>query len=141
VKLTIVLVDNHGFNSIGSLSRSLGLDGFGTQYRFARDSTPVLDSDADPPPYLPLDLAANAESLGAAAISVSTIDELRAALERSKHERRTTVIVVQVDRYESVPGYDSWWDVPVAEVSEQPAVRAVRAEYEAARGGERRFLE
>jgi 3D-(3,5/4)-trihydroxycyclohexane-1,2-dione acylhydrolase (decyclizing) len=51
------------------------------------------------------------------------------------------VIVVQVDRYESVPGYDSWWDVPVAEVSEQPAVRAVRAEYEAARGGERRFLE
>jgi 3D-(3,5/4)-trihydroxycyclohexane-1,2-dione acylhydrolase (decyclizing) len=141
VKLTIVLVDNHGFNSIGSLSRSLGLDGFGTQYRFPRDSTPVLDSDADPPPYLPLDLAANAESLGAAAISVSTIDELRAALERSKHEPRTTVIVVQVDRYESVPGYDSWWDVPVAEVSEQPAVRAVRAEYEAARGGERRFLE
>ena len=60
LKLTIVLVDNHGFNSIGSLSRSLGLDGFGTQYRFAREGRPVLDSEEDPPPHLPLDLAANA---------------------------------------------------------------------------------
>jgi 3D-(3,5/4)-trihydroxycyclohexane-1,2-dione acylhydrolase (decyclizing) len=100
----------------------------------------VLDGEEDPPPYLPLDLAANAESLGATATSVSTIDELRAALERSKHEPRTTVIVIQVDRYESVPGYDSWWDVPAAEVSEQPAVQKVRAEYEAARLAERRFL-
>ena len=91
----------------------------------------MLDGDDDPPPHLPLDLAANAESLGAVAISVSTIDELREALERAKGEPRTTVIVVEVDRYESVPGYDSWWDVPVAEVSEQAAVQKVRAEYEA----------
>ena len=140
LKLTIVLVDNHGFNSIGALSRSVGLDGFGTQYRFARDGTPVLDSDADPPSFLPLDLAANAESLGAAAVRVSTVDELRAALEQAKGERRTTVIVVQVDRYESVPGYESWWDVPVAEVSEQSAVQEARAEYETARRDERRFL-
>ena len=140
LKLTIVLVDNHGFNSIGSLSRSLGLDGFGTQYRFARDGRPVLDSEEDPPPHLPLDLAANAESLGAVAKSVSTIDELREALEQAKAEPRTTVIVVQVDRYESVPGYDSWWDVPVAEVSEQAAVQKVRVEYESARREERRFL-
>jgi 3D-(3,5/4)-trihydroxycyclohexane-1,2-dione acylhydrolase (decyclizing) len=140
LKLTIVLVDNHGFNSIGSLSRSVGLDGFGTQYRFARDGTPVLDSDADPPSYLPLDLAVNAESLGAAAIRVSSIHELRDALERAKGERRTTVIVVEVDRYESVPGYESWWDVPVAEVSDQPAVQEARTEYETARREERRFL-
>jgi 3D-(3,5/4)-trihydroxycyclohexane-1,2-dione acylhydrolase (decyclizing) len=140
LKLTIVLVDNHGFNSIGSLSRSVGLDGFGTQYRFARDGVPVLDGDEDPPPHLPLDLAANAESLGAAATSVSTIDELREALERAKAEPRTTVIVVEVDRHESVPGYESWWDVPVAEVSEQPAVQQARAEYEGARAEERRFL-
>jgi 3D-(3,5/4)-trihydroxycyclohexane-1,2-dione acylhydrolase (decyclizing) len=51
-----------------------------------------------------------------------------------------TVIVVEVDRYEGVPGYESWWDVPVAEVSELPAVRAVRADYETARESERRFL-
>jgi 3D-(3,5/4)-trihydroxycyclohexane-1,2-dione acylhydrolase (decyclizing) len=100
----------------------------------------VLDSEEDPPPHLPLDLAANAESLGAVATRVSTIDELRNALERAKAEPRTTVIVVQVDRHESVPGYDSWWDVPVAEVSEQAAVQKVRVDYETARREERRFL-
>jgi 3D-(3,5/4)-trihydroxycyclohexane-1,2-dione acylhydrolase (decyclizing) len=140
LKLTVVLVDNHGFNSIGSLSRSVGLDGFGTQYRFTRDGTPVLDSDSDPPPHLPLDLAVNAESLGAVTTRATTIGELRAALEQAKGERRTTVIVVEVDRYESVPGYESWWDVPVAEVSNLPAVQKVRAEYEKDRANERRFL-
>jgi 3D-(3,5/4)-trihydroxycyclohexane-1,2-dione acylhydrolase (decyclizing) len=140
VKLTIVLVDNHGFNSIGSLSRSVGMDGFGTQYRFAQNGKPVLDSDRNPPPHLPLDLAANAESLGALAIRAGTVEELRAALERAKGEQHVTVIVVEVDRYEGVPGYESWWDVPVAEVSELPAVRAVRAEYENSRQSERRFL-
>ena len=66
--------------------------------------------------------------------------ELRAALERAKGEQRETVIAVEVDRYEGVPGYESWWDVPVAEVSELPAVRAVRADYETARESERRYL-
>ena len=140
LKLTIVLVDNHGFNSIGGLFRSVGLDGFGTQYRFARGGTPVLDGDEEPPPHLPLDLAANAASLGAVAIRARTVDELRSALERAKNEEVTTVIVVEVDRYESVPGYESWWDVPVAEVSELAAVKDVRAEYEKARRDERRFL-
>jgi 3D-(3,5/4)-trihydroxycyclohexane-1,2-dione acylhydrolase (decyclizing) len=140
VKLTIVLVDNHGFNSIGSLSRSVGMDGFGTQYRFARNGVPVLDSDDDPPAHLPLDLAANAESLGARAIRAETVDELRDALALAKTETRTTVIVVEVDRYVGVPGYESWWDVPVAEVSGLAPVRDVRAEYETARRDERRFL-
>ena len=140
MKLTIVAVDNHGFNSIGALSRSLGLDGFGTQYRYARNGTPVLDGDADPPENLPIDLAGNAASLGAVAIRARTISELRAALERAKIEEATTVIVVEVDRYEGVPGYESWWDVPVSEVSERPAVEAVRAGYEKARREERRFL-
>jgi 3D-(3,5/4)-trihydroxycyclohexane-1,2-dione acylhydrolase (decyclizing) len=140
VKLTIVAVDNHGFNSIGALSRSLGLDGFGTQYRYARNGTPVLDGDADLPEKLPIDLAGNAASLGAVAIRARTISDLRAALERAKIEEATTVIVVEVDRYEGVPGYESWWDVPVSEVSERPAVEAVRAGYEKARREERRFL-
>ena len=140
MKLTVVLVDNHGFKSIGALSRSVGLDGFGTQYRFAGNGKPVLDSDEQPPPLLPLDLEANAASLGAVAIRARTVDELRSALERAKNEEVTTVIVVEVDRYEGVPGYDSWWDVPVAEVSELAAVRSVRAEYEQARRDERWFL-
>jgi 3D-(3,5/4)-trihydroxycyclohexane-1,2-dione acylhydrolase (decyclizing) len=140
-KLVVVLVDNHGFNSIGALSRSVGLDGFGTQYRFALNGAPpVLDGDDDPPAQLPLDLAANAASLGADATRVGSIAELREALERARAATKTTVIVVEVDRYEGVPGYESWWDVPVAEVSERQAVRAARAEYEAAKAAERRFL-
>jgi len=140
VKLTVVLVDNHGFNSIGALSRSLGLDGFGTQYRYARNGTPVLDGDEHPPAQLPLDLEQNAASLGATARRVGTIDDLREALEHAKSDRQTTVIVVEVDRYEGVPGYESWWDVPVAEVSELESVQRVREEYEAARATERRYL-
>jgi 3D-(3,5/4)-trihydroxycyclohexane-1,2-dione acylhydrolase (decyclizing) len=140
VKLTIVLVDNHGFNSIGALSRSVGLDGFGTQYRFARDGVPVLDGDDDPPAQLPLDLAANAASLGAATLRVGSVRELRDALTQAREAPTTTVVVVEVDRYEGVPGYESWWDVPVAEVSERPEVQRARAEYESARTAERRQL-
>jgi 3D-(3,5/4)-trihydroxycyclohexane-1,2-dione acylhydrolase (decyclizing) len=140
VKLTVVLVDNHGFNSIGALSRSLGLDGFGTQYRFAENGIPVLDGDENPPPQLPLDLAANAASLGASAVRVEGVAELRDALANAREAETTTVIVVEVDRYEGVPGYESWWDVPIAEVSERPAVQRARAEYESARKAGRRHL-
>ena len=140
VKLIVVLVDSHGFNSIGALSRSLGLDGFGTQLRFAGNGAPVLDGDTAPPEQLPVDLAANAASLGVQTTRVESIAGLREALEQAKRAARTTVIVVEVDRYEGVPGYESWWDVPVAEISELPAVQRARTEYEAARQAERRLL-
>jgi 3D-(3,5/4)-trihydroxycyclohexane-1,2-dione acylhydrolase (decyclizing) len=137
LKLTIVLVDNHGFNSIGSLSRSLGTDGFGTQYRYRRNGSLGLDSESSPAPVLPVDLAANAESLGARVIRCGTIDELRAGLEEAKQSESTVVLAVEVDRYEGVPSYESWWDVPVAEVSEVDSVRAARKAYEEARKRER----
>ncbi|HMB18872.1 MAG TPA: 3D-(3,5/4)-trihydroxycyclohexane-1,2-dione acylhydrolase (decyclizing) [Gaiellaceae bacterium] len=137
LKLTIVLVDNHGFNSIGSLSRSLGTDGFGTQYRYRRNGSLGLDSESSPAPFLPVDLAANAESLGARVIRCGTIDELRAGLEEAKQSESTVVLAVEVDRYEGVPSYESWWDVPVAEVSEVDSVRAARKAYEEARKRER----
>ena len=140
VKLTVVLVDSHGFNSIGALSRSVGLDGFGTQHRYARNGVPVLDGDEAPPDQLPVDLAVNAASLGVETVRVESVASLRAALEEAKQATRTTVIVVEVDRYAGVPGYESWWDVPVAEVSDRPEVRRARAEYEAAREAERRLL-
>jgi len=130
LKLTIVLVDNHGFNSIGALSRSLGTDGFGTQYRFRRNGTLGVDSDGSPPPVLPVDLAANAESLGATVVRCRTIDDLRAGLEQAKRLDETVVLTIEVDRYEGVPGYESWWDVPVAEVSAVESVRAARADYD-----------
>jgi 3D-(3,5/4)-trihydroxycyclohexane-1,2-dione acylhydrolase (decyclizing) len=133
LKLTIVLVDNHGYNSIGSLSRSLGTDGFGTQYRYRQSGSLGVDSDNPTAQLLPVDLAANAESLGAKVIRCRTIDELRSGLEAAKGEDATVVLAIEVDRYEGVPGYESWWDVPVAEVSEVEAVKAARAEYERAR--------
>ena len=125
-KLTIVLVDNRGYKSIGNLSRSLGMDGFGTLYRYRPNGALGVDSE-ESTDYLPVDLAANAESLGAKVIRAAT--DRGAAGRRSRRRRRSTgpvVIAVEVDRYEDVPGYESWWDVAVAEVSEVASVRAAR---------------
>jgi 3D-(3,5/4)-trihydroxycyclohexane-1,2-dione acylhydrolase (decyclizing) len=135
-KLTIVLVDNHGYKSIGGLSRSLGTDGFGTLYRYRSSGSLGVDG-ADPQELLPVDLAANAESLGATVFRAGNVAELRAALDNARAEDGVVVISIVVDRYESVPDYDSWWDVAVAEVSEVASVRAARERYEAARENER----
>jgi len=135
IKIIIVLVDNHGFASIGSLSRSLGQGGFGTRYRARNEATKQLDGDV-----LTVDFAANARSLGAHALKAGTLDELKQALEQAKTLDRTTVIVVETDASQGVPGYESWWDVAVAEVSEMESVREARARYEEARKRERRYL-
>ena len=122
-KLQVDFFATRGYNSIGALSRSLGTEGFGTEQS------------------VPVDLAANAESLGARVFRAGTLDELRDALERAKAETTTVVIAVKTDRLaEGVPGYESWWDVPVAEVAQTESVRAAREEYEQARVAERRFL-
>jgi len=136
LKLTIVLVDNRGYNSIGSLSRSLGLDGFGTLFRYRRNGTLPVDGD-DTGEDLPVDLAANAESLGATVIRARTLEELRAGLEQAKAETGVTVVAIEVDRYEGVPSYESWWDVAVPEISELESVREARERYEEARRDER----
>ena len=139
-KLTIVLVDNAGFSSIGALSRSVGSQGFGTQYRYRKDGSIGLDSEEDPGELLPVDLAANAESLGARVIRAEDVSGLKAALAEAKHADRTVVIHIPVDRYEGVPDYESFWDVPVAEVSEMETVVAARKEYAQNRRAERRYL-
>ena len=87
-----------------------------------------------------MDFAANARSLGAHALKAATLDELKQALQKAKSLDRTTVIVVETDPAVSVPGYESWWDVAVAEVSELESVREARARYEEARKCERFFL-
>ena len=139
-KLVVVLVDNHGYASIGGLSRSLGTDGFGTQFRQGKDGSRGLDGERDPAPYLPTDLATNAESLGAHAIRARGIAELREALAAAKKVDRTVVIHIEVDRYASVPSYESWWDVPVAEISEPASVRDARNTYEKTKPKQRRYL-
>jgi 3D-(3,5/4)-trihydroxycyclohexane-1,2-dione acylhydrolase (decyclizing) len=140
IKLIIVLVDNHGFKSIGSLSRSLGTDGFGTQYRFRKNGSLGLDGDKAPGVVLPIDLTANAASLGAEAVRVTSIDELREALQNAKRATRTSVICIEADRYESVPDNESWWDVPVAEVSTVDAVKAARQDYEKSKKKQQHYL-
>ena len=139
-KLTIILVDNAGFSSIGSLSRSVGSRGFGTQYRYRKDGSLGLDTEEQTGGMLPVDLAANAESLGARVIRAEDISGLKAALAEAKGMDWTVVIHIPVDRYEGVPDYESFWDVPVAEVSAMESVAAAREEYAKNKQGERRYL-
>ncbi len=139
-KLIIVLLDNHGFKSIGALSRSLGQDGFGTRYAAPRNGILPGDKDGADVQELPVDLAANARSLGAYVIECETYADFVAALEVVRTTERTSVIYIQNDRYQSVPGYESWWDVPVAEVSTSPQIQTAHAEWEAMRAQERYFL-
>ena len=139
-KLTIVLVDNSGFSSIGALSRSVGSQGFGTQYRYRKDGSLGLDTEEQTGGTLPVDLANNAESLGARVIRAEDISGLKDALARAKDADRTVVVYVPVDRYEGVPDYESFWDVPVAEVSEMESVVAAREEYVQNKQAERRYL-
>jgi 3D-(3,5/4)-trihydroxycyclohexane-1,2-dione acylhydrolase (decyclizing) len=148
IPITIVLVDNHGYASIGALSRSVGSAGFGTHYRFPADGSLPLDAAdgqalAEPPgsDILPIDLATNAQSLGARVIRARTIDDLRSALARDRPADGPVVVFIETDRYAGVPSYDGWWEVPVAEVSEQESVRTARLEYERALSAQRRYLE
>jgi 3D-(3,5/4)-trihydroxycyclohexane-1,2-dione acylhydrolase (decyclizing) len=140
IKLVIVLVQNHGYASIGALSRSVGGAGYGTHYRVAGDGRLPVD-DGGSYDAVPVDLAANAESLGARVLRAGTIEELRAALAEAKaHAGGPVVVHVETDRYAGVPSYESWWDVPVAEVGGDDAVREARAAYEAARAKQRVYL-
>jgi len=135
IKIIVVLVDNHGFGSIGNLSRSVGSEGFGTKLRYRNTDSGQLDGG-----NVGIDYVANARSLGADACKVATIAELKAALEKAKAGSRASVIVIETDPTVGVPGYDSWWDVAVAEVSEMESVRQARARYVEARKHERYHL-
>lgn len=135
IKVIIVVLDNHGFASIGGLSKSVGSDGFGTKYR-RRTESGHLDGDV-----LPIDFAANAASLGAHVLQAQGRDDLADALQQAQAIQGGPVcIVIEVDRRQRVGGYESWWDVAVAEVSENPDVQRARAEYVEQKKRERHFL-
>lgn len=123
IKVIVVLVQNHGFASIGSLSEALGSQRFGTSYRYRSDDG-RLDGDK-----LPVDLAANAASLGADVIKVATASEFGDAVKVAKASDRTTVIHVETDPMIPAPDSESWWDVPVSEVSALDSTRAAYATY------------
>ena len=136
IKIIVVLVQNHGFASIGALSESLGSQRYGTAYRRRNPATGRLDGDK-----LPIDLAANAESLGAQVFRVSSIDELRQALRKAKSDATGPVVIhVETDPLVPAPSSGAWWDVPVAEVSELDSTTEARARYDAAKRDQRPHL-
>jgi 3D-(3,5/4)-trihydroxycyclohexane-1,2-dione acylhydrolase (decyclizing) len=132
LKINIVVLDNHGFSSIGGLSRACGNRGLGTEYRYRKDAK----LEGDP---IPVDFVSNAKSLGADAVRAHTREDLRTALLNARKNPKTSVIVIETDYAQRVPGYESWWDVPIAEVSEVESVRAARERYVEARKKERMF--
>jgi 3D-(3,5/4)-trihydroxycyclohexane-1,2-dione acylhydrolase (decyclizing) len=118
IKLTIVLVQNHGFASIGALSESVGSQRFGTRYRTKEGE------------LLPVDLAAVAAGLGADVHRATSVEELEAALRAAAASPRITVVEVQTDPLVGAPSSEAWWDVPVAEVAELDSTRGAREAYE-----------
>lgn len=135
VKLTIVLLNNHGFQSIGGLSQAIGNGRFGVRYKLRNPKTGHLDGA-----NVPVDFAANARSLGAHVIAARDIPELKTALAEARRQTRSTVIVIETDAEKRAPGYDSWWDVPIAEVSEMASVRKARKAFAQAVKKEKYFL-
>lgn len=124
IDLTVVLLDNHGFRCIRNLSQGCGGDGGFQDFRRRDPATGRLTGEV-----LPLDFVAGARSLGATALTAHSPDELRARLREASRLPGPVVIVTETDPSVGVPGYDSWWDVPVAQVSERPEVRAAYEDY------------
>jgi 3D-(3,5/4)-trihydroxycyclohexane-1,2-dione acylhydrolase (decyclizing) len=125
-KLTVVVLDNRGFGCITRLQQATGGARFNNLFEDTYHAT------------LPaIDFRAHAESLGAIAEKVTTVDELESALARAKGNDRTTVIVIDTDPFVTTEAGGHWWDVVVPEVSARPQVRAARAAYEEALGARR----
>jgi 3D-(3,5/4)-trihydroxycyclohexane-1,2-dione acylhydrolase (decyclizing) len=135
IKVIVVLVQNHGFASIGGLSETVGVQRFGTRYRYRDPRTGRLDGGV-----LPVDLAANAASLGARVLRAQTIAELSAALREAKDAAGPVVVHIETDPMVPAPDSEAWWDVPVAEVSGLDATRAAREAYEQAKPAQRPLL-
>jgi 3D-(3,5/4)-trihydroxycyclohexane-1,2-dione acylhydrolase (decyclizing) len=132
IKLTIVLVDNHGYQCILGLQRAVGVSDFGNELRYRDQTTKQLTGE-----YIPVDFVKHAESMGAHAIFARSAEELKKALIDARNDDRVTVIVVPVDPEKRMPGMGTWWDVPVAEVSTEEKTRKMREDYEKATENQR----
>jgi 3D-(3,5/4)-trihydroxycyclohexane-1,2-dione acylhydrolase (decyclizing) len=132
IRLTIVLVDNHGYQCILGLQRGVGVSDFGNELRFRDSGTKQLSGE-----YIPVDFQKHAESMGANALFARTAEELKKAITDARKADRVTVIVVPVDPEKRMPGMGTWWDVPVAEVSGEERTRQTRETYEKATENQR----
>ncbi|MGV9249986.1 3D-(3,5/4)-trihydroxycyclohexane-1,2-dione acylhydrolase (decyclizing) [Streptomyces sp. NPDC003697] len=135
--VNLVLIQNHGYASIGGLSESVGAERFGTAYRHR-----AADGTFTGPP-LPVDLAANAGSLGMDVLRAKTVRELREALAAARASERPVCVYVETDtgdRAPAAPPAEAWWDVPVAETATREAAVRARAEYDRHAAERRRHL-
>jgi 3D-(3,5/4)-trihydroxycyclohexane-1,2-dione acylhydrolase (decyclizing) len=132
LKLTIVLVDNHGYQCILGLQRAVGVSDFGNELRYRDRATKQLTGE-----YIPVDFQKHAESMGANAIFARNAADLKKAINDARNADRVTVIVVPVDPEKRMPGLGTWWDVPVAEVSAEEKTRKTRENYEKATENQR----
>lgn len=139
IKLIVVIVQNHGYASIGHLSETVGSERFGTQYRMYDEASRSFQGDE----RLPIDLAANARSYGVDVIEIApgpgAIDDLKAAMTVAKAATTSTVIHIESDPRIYAPG-GGWWDVPVPEVATLDSTRRARTEYEQLRTVQRSLL-
>ncbi|MEU9402174.1 3D-(3,5/4)-trihydroxycyclohexane-1,2-dione acylhydrolase (decyclizing) [Streptomyces sp. NPDC048242] len=137
VALKMVLIQNHGYASIGGLSESVGAERFGTAYRHTAPDGTYTGAP------LPVDLAANAASLGMRVLRARTVGELRAALAEARAADTPTCVYVETETSDSVSGAPpaaAWWDVPVAETATRPSAVKARELYERHRSARRRHL-
>jgi 3D-(3,5/4)-trihydroxycyclohexane-1,2-dione acylhydrolase (decyclizing) len=134
IKFIIILLNNNGFGSIGSLSQSIGSERFGTKYRYRDVKTGLLNGE-----ILPVDFAQNARSLGAHTIEAHDISSLKNALKEARAHTITTVITIETDLYKGVPG-NAWWEVAISEVSEIETVKKAYEEYVENKKKQRYFL-
>ncbi|HLY14738.1 MAG TPA: 3D-(3,5/4)-trihydroxycyclohexane-1,2-dione acylhydrolase (decyclizing) [Candidatus Limnocylindrales bacterium] len=135
LKLTIVVLDNHGFQCILALQRSVGVVDFGNELRFRDPASNRLTG-----PYVPVDFRQHAEAMGALGLLARTADELRSALAQARAADRISVILVPTDPEKRLTGFEAWWDVPVAAASDRDTVRSARSAYERAREKQRTDL-
>ena len=135
IKLVIVVVDNKGFSSVGRVSEQVGAEGFGCHYRL-RGPSGQYDGEE-----ITVDFVKICEGMGARALEVTTLAELRGALQDARRGTETVCIVVQTDWHERVRGYAaSWWEMATPQVSEMPAVVAAREEFDRNKGRQRYLM-
>ena len=136
LKITVVVADNHGYQVIRRLQMARAGHSFGTEFRARAGGADGRRLDGD---YLAVDMAAIAEAMGARGFRCAAPDEVRAALREARGERRSCVIVAEIEKHRYVPGAGAWWDVAPAEVSRSEVTQTLRSEYERDRAALQRY--
>jgi 3D-(3,5/4)-trihydroxycyclohexane-1,2-dione acylhydrolase (decyclizing) len=127
IRMTVIVIDNHGYQCIRDLQQNSGVPSFGNDLRFRDPARNRLTG-----PYVPVDFAKHAEAMGALSLVATTEAEIRDAIATARAADRITVITIPVSPDVRVPGFEAWWDVPPVEVTAEGAVLPARERYEAA---------